>query len=494
MAESELAVTLADADAEVTAPSAELAFRPKRRAAARRAPKTLGLIHPARDVAPSEAPALALAENASSAVGVVEVEQDALRDQFRQPEPVAFDDVPFRPPNTPGELPLFVKGMPAQAAPDLDDIALAALSRPPRAPLSVRRTIPELVRPRPASVTPPRKLGPIHDDLMEDLSRVEAEEGVQARAAARAQARLEREVTGEASPRSRLAALGADWGLLAAIGAVILWSSLRVAGVGLAALDAPALIPLAAFLVLVHFGYFLLFTVAGGQTPGKMVVGIRVVDATGPSARVHPPSLKQAAYRALLAAASGLFLGAGLPARAWRPPSGPARTDDPDAHRPRMTPLGVYVATVGGTGHVPFAPGTAGSAVGLGIYLAMHYLGMPASFQIGLTVAIIIGGTWAAGEAARHFQQEDPGQVVVDEVAGQLVTLVLTGAALKGALVGFLVFRALDVIKPWPSSRFERLHGGIGIMADDVMVALYGNLILQAILHGPAYSRYPDLI
>ncbi len=159
-----------------------------------------------------------------------------------------------------------------------------------------------------------------------------------------------------------------------------------------------------------------------------------------------------------------------------------------------MTSPGVYVATVGGTGYAPFAPGTFGSAVGLGIYLAMHYLGMPTSFQIGVTVAVIIGGTWAAGEAARHFQQEDPGQVVVDEVAGQLVTLVLTGVALKGAVIGFVVFRALDVIKPWPANRFERLHGGIGIMADDVMVAIYGNLILQAILHLPAYFGYPDLI
>ncbi len=145
-----------------------------------------------------------------------------------------------------------------------------------------------------------------------------------------------------------------------------------------------------------------------------------------------------------------------------------------------MKPLGVYVATVGGTGYAPFAPGTAGSAVGLGMYLAMHYLGMSSTFQVGLTLAVIMIGTWAGAEAARHFQQEDPSQVVVDEVAGQLVTLVLTGAALKGAVIGFIVFRALDVIKPWPSGHLERLHGGIGIMADDVMVALYGNLILQA--------------
>ena len=153
-----------------------------------------------------------------------------------------------------------------------------------------------------------------------------------------------------------------------------------------------------------------------------------------------------------------------------------------------MTPLALFIATVGRTGYIRFAPGTAGSAVGVGIYLAMHYLGLSGPTQVACTVIVIIGGTWAASEAARHFQQDDPSQVVIDEVAGQMVTLVLTGAKWPGALLGFLLFRALDVIKPWPSGHLERLHGGVGIMADDVMVALYGNVILQA-----AFLALPDL-
>ena len=154
-----------------------------------------------------------------------------------------------------------------------------------------------------------------------------------------------------------------------------------------------------------------------------------------------------------------------------------------------MNSLALFVATVGRTGYAPFAPGTAGSAVGVAIYLAMVYIGLPTSTQVVVTVLAIVGGTWAAAEAARHFQQEDPGQVVVDEVAGQLVTLVLTGARLQGAVIGFLIFRALDIIKPWPSGRLERMHGGIGIMADDVMVAIYGNLILQAV-----FWKMPELM
>ena len=72
--------------------------------------------------------------------------------------------------------------------------------------------------------------------------------------------------------------------------------------------------------------------------------------------------------------------------------------------------------------------------------------------------------------------------MVIDEVAGQLVTLLFTGVGIRGALLGFLLFRVLDVVKPWPAGRFERLHGGVGIMADDIMAALYGNLIMQAVI------------
>ncbi len=154
-----------------------------------------------------------------------------------------------------------------------------------------------------------------------------------------------------------------------------------------------------------------------------------------------------------------------------------------------MTGLALFIATVGKAGYSRFAPGTVGSAVGLAIYLAMYYVGLDAVMQVALTVLVTAGGVWAASEAARQFQQEDPSQVVVDEVAGQMVTLVLTGVSLKGALIGFLLFRVLDILKPWPAGRIERLHGGIGIVGDDVVVALFGNAILQVVR-----LTYPDLL
>ena len=139
-----------------------------------------------------------------------------------------------------------------------------------------------------------------------------------------------------------------------------------------------------------------------------------------------------------------------------------------------MRRVGVLVATVGGAGYFPVAPGTIGSAVGVGVYLLV-----PPTWLIPVTVLVTVVGTWAAGEAARHFGREDPGPVVVDEVAGQLVTLLFTGASVRGAVLGFLLFRILDIVKPWPANRFERFPGGVGIMADDLMAGVYGNLLMQ---------------
>jgi phosphatidylglycerophosphatase A len=141
-----------------------------------------------------------------------------------------------------------------------------------------------------------------------------------------------------------------------------------------------------------------------------------------------------------------------------------------------MNRLALAIATAGGAGFVPIAPGTAGSAIGVLVYLAtMHW---PAVWQILLVAAVSSIGIAAATRAATLLGRKDPGQVVIDEVAGQLVTLLLTGVGTPGAVAGFLLFRVLDVLKPWPARRFEALPGGVGIMADDLMAGVYGNLIL----------------
>jgi phosphatidylglycerophosphatase A len=142
-----------------------------------------------------------------------------------------------------------------------------------------------------------------------------------------------------------------------------------------------------------------------------------------------------------------------------------------------MRRLGVVLATALGAGYWPIAPGTAGSAVGALVYLAT--MRWPLAWQAALILAVALVGTWAGGVAARHFGREDPGQVVIDEVAGQLVTFFATGISHQGVVVGFLVFRVFDIVKPWPARQFERFPGGAGIMADDLMAGLYANLLLR---------------
>jgi phosphatidylglycerophosphatase A len=146
-----------------------------------------------------------------------------------------------------------------------------------------------------------------------------------------------------------------------------------------------------------------------------------------------------------------------------------------------MKRAAVILATVGGAGYFPIAPGTVGSAAGVVIYLLTRHWPFP--WQLALLAAVTIVGTWAAGVAAGHFGREDPGHVVVDEVAGQLVTLLLTGSGFSGAVIGFFAFRLFDIIKPWPANRFERLPGGVGIMADDLMAGVYANIVLQVIAY-----------
>ena len=145
-----------------------------------------------------------------------------------------------------------------------------------------------------------------------------------------------------------------------------------------------------------------------------------------------------------------------------------------------MTRLALAVGTVGGAGFFPIAPGTVGSAIGVAVYLLTAR--WPAAWQIGLLAAISLIGTWGATGTARALGREDPGPVIVDEVAGQLLTLLLTGVGVVGAIAGFFIFRILDIVKPWPARNFEALHGGVGIMADDVMAAIYGCALLHGII------------
>lgn len=146
-----------------------------------------------------------------------------------------------------------------------------------------------------------------------------------------------------------------------------------------------------------------------------------------------------------------------------------------------MTRLAVFIATAGYCGYFPIAPGTVGSAAGLVVYLIVWWTQSPVVEAL-LIAAVFAAGIWAASIAERYFGGIDPGPVVIDEVLGMLVTLAFMRVNLPIAIAGFVLFRIFDVIKPFPAGRFEALHGGLGVMADDGMAAIYANLTLRAVI------------
>jgi phosphatidylglycerophosphatase A len=144
----------------------------------------------------------------------------------------------------------------------------------------------------------------------------------------------------------------------------------------------------------------------------------------------------------------------------------------------RITALAI--ATSLGAGYIPFAPGTFGSVAGLLLWWALP--ASPTAQAVAIVVLFVVG-SWSGSVAERHFGKTDPGQVVIDEVMGMLITLFLNPVGWIGAFGGFLLFRLFDIVKPPPARQLEGLHGGVGVMADDAMAAVYANLVLRLILY-----------
>lgn len=211
---------------------------------------------------------------------------------------------PFRAPNTTAELPLFVKGIAESEAlsDEIDERQAPEVELPPaRPPLAVRRSAPEQPRPRPQPAH--RRVGPLDHDLLEDLQRVEREEAI-ARGA-NASGGLAAPADG-VEPAHRAAAAAIDAGVLGGIAAFVFWATLRLCNISLSGLGVGALVPLLFFLTLMDLGYLLMFTAAGGQTIGKMIMGIRVESVDDASV-----SLGRAAWRSLLTFVSVVGLGLG---------------------------------------------------------------------------------------------------------------------------------------------------------------------------------------
>lgn len=143
-----------------------------------------------------------------------------------------------------------------------------------------------------------------------------------------------------------------------------------------------------------------------------------------------------------------------------------------------MRAFGLFVATAGYVGYFPIAPGTAGSAAGLVLLATVRFFVGP-ELELGFFVGVVALGLWASEVGERHAAREDPGFVVIDEVAGMLLTMLWLPLTWVTALGGFLAFRFFDIVKPFPVRNAERLRGGIGIMADDLIAAVYAAVAVR---------------
>ena len=138
-----------------------------------------------------------------------------------------------------------------------------------------------------------------------------------------------------------------------------------------------------------------------------------------------------------------------------------------------MGGVALAIATVGYSGFFPIAPGTLGSAVGILLWALARMMGAGPATEIATVVALLAVGAWSATVAEGRLGTTDPGPVVIDEVMGMWVTMVAAPFTWRVALAGFLLFRVFDIVKPPPARQLEKVHGGWGVMLDDLAAGVY---------------------
>lgn len=141
----------------------------------------------------------------------------------------------------------------------------------------------------------------------------------------------------------------------------------------------------------------------------------------------------------------------------------------------------VVFSTFFGVGYVPGAPGTAGTLAAVGVVYLLS-LADGAAFYLAFTFGLTIISVIAAGRCVSIFKREDPPEVVIDEVCGFLVCMLFIPLSPINLALGFFLFRFFDIAKPFPIRKVEKLPGGYGIVMDDVLAGVYGNLCLQAFI------------
>lgn len=155
-------------------------------------------------------------------------------------------------------------------------------------------------------------------------------------------------------------------------------------------------------------------------------------------------------------------------------------SDRPVAAREVFTSPVHFLAFGFGSGLAPKAPGTFGTLAAVPLYLALSQL--PLSIYLLATILISVVGIWICGRSSELLGVHDHGGIVWDEFAGLLVTLIALPSGLVWLVLGFILFRFFDIVKPWPIGWLDaRIPGGAGIMVDDLVAGLYGLIIIQVL-------------
>jgi phosphatidylglycerophosphatase A len=146
----------------------------------------------------------------------------------------------------------------------------------------------------------------------------------------------------------------------------------------------------------------------------------------------------------------------------------------------------LLIASGFGSGYSPIVPGTTGTLVAIPVFLILSAIPSP-GYEITVAAFFFLA-VWTAGEAQAHWGVKDDQRIVIDEIAGFLVTMLWMPRTLISIILGFFLFRFFDIVKPPPVRRLEKIRGGYGVVLDDVLAGVYANIVLQLL---QTYSLSP---
>jgi len=141
----------------------------------------------------------------------------------------------------------------------------------------------------------------------------------------------------------------------------------------------------------------------------------------------------------------------------------------------------LFFASGAFSGYIPLAPGTWGTLAGLPLCYVLSCLTWPLQFMI-LCVFMPIAA-WISGQGEQYLGKKDPGAIVIDEIAGIMITLLLVPFTFINVIAGFLLFRFFDILKPYPISKAETyFHGGTAVLMDDIIAGIFARILLEVII------------